>query len=404
MTGRQLVVSAAAATLGVATAIAGAAGQTDVAVGAIGLLLAGLLILVVDVRRRQGELARRLKRTAERQLHANRRLDRLQTLPRHVETATQRSLAALTDEFQVAAGRIEAAGEGTLSGIAQERLAAAERHLELTERVDRVIADLLGVSSGVASVHDGVSDTKDSVTDLRREVIASLDEASKANKRRQVTLREHIDKLGYEPVRQVQALLQLRDRVTARAPLPPTGGWAMEPTAILRLLHLVEQSRPALVVECGSGASTVWLAYALESIGQGQLVALEHDERYAEQTRRALDEHGLSHVAEVRTAPLSEIDLGEQAFTWYDPGAVQDLKDIELLLVDGPPRASGPRARYPAVPLLGPRLAPGARVVLDDVDRPEEQEAAEAWLAETPGLAREASGTDRSAVLVYRPA
>ncbi|MGD6699309.1 hypothetical protein VWV08_22305, partial [Xanthomonas citri pv. citri] len=87
----------------------------------------------------------------------------------------------------------------------------------------------------------------------------------------------------------------------------------------------------------------------------------------------------------------------------YDPSAVQDLKDIELLLVDGPPRASGPRARYPALPLLGTRLAPGARIVLDDVDRTEEQEAADAWLAETPGLVREGSETDRSALLSYRP-
>ena len=58
---------------------------------------------------------------------------------------------------------------------------------------------------------------------------------------------------------------------------------------------------------------------------------------------------------------------------------------IDLLLVDGPPAyATGyGLARYPALPALHDRLAPGATVVLDDVERPGEQEVLRRWERET---------------------
>ncbi|SEE23722.1 class I SAM-dependent methyltransferase [Jiangella alba] len=381
-----------AAALGLVAAVTALAGGTDVAIAALGLLLTGLLLLVIDVRRRQGELGNRLKKMAQRQLVDLRRTERLQHLPSEVESASRRSLAALTDEFQLAVGRMETAGTSTLTGLAQERLAAAERHVEV-----------LGHLADVPTTAKGVTAASEAIASLRHDVLGNLEDANRENKRQQVALRQRVDKLAYEPVRQVQALMQLMNRIDPRAPLPATGGWAMEPSALLRLVQLVDDTRPGLIVECGSGASTLWLAYALEALGgSGRVVALEHDEHYAEETRHLLRDHKLTDVAEVRHAPLAEVELGDQVFNWYQPESIQDLAGIDLLLVDGPPRASGPRARYPAVPLLGSRLAPVARVVLDDVDRPEEQEAAEAWLAEVPGLTRDTAGTDRSAVFAYR--
>lgn len=391
--------SAAAVALGIVTAIAGLADATGVAVAAIGLLLAGLLVLVVDVRRRQGEMAGRLKKMAQRQQTVLRTTDRLRHLPSEVEAASRRSFRSLADEFELAVGRMETAGKGTLTGLAQERLAAAERHVDVVGH----LTDVTAATKNLADIRESVAATADGVTGLRQDVLGHLDDATRETKRQQVAIRQRVDRLAYEPVRQVQALMQLMRRVDARAPLPPTGGWAMEPSALLTLVQLVDETRPQLVVECGSGASTLWIAYALEALGGSRrVVALEHDENYAEVTGRTLAEHGLTGVAEVRHAPLTEIELEGRTFNWYRPDAIDDLADIDLLLVDGPPRASGPQARYPAVPLLGSKLAPVARVVLDDVDRPEEQEAADAWLAETPGLTRDGSNSDRSAVFAYR--
>jgi len=49
--------------------------------------------------------------------------------------------------------------------------------------------------------------------------------------------------------------------------------------------------------------------------------------------------------------------------------------------VDGPPAYAAGQglARYPALPVLRGRLAPGATVILDDVERPGEQEVLRRW-------------------------
>ena len=77
---------------------------------------------------------------------------------------------------------------------------------------------------------------------------------------------------------------------------------------------------------------------------------------------------------------------------WYDDAVVAAGLDvalrgelIDLLLVDGPPAyaAGHELARYPALPVLYDRLAPGATVVLDDVERAGEQEVLRRWERET---------------------
>jgi predicted O-methyltransferase YrrM len=44
------------------------------------------------------------------------------------------------------------------------------------------------------------------------------------------------------------------------------------------------EERPKFVIECGSGSSTALIAACLQRIGQGRLVALEHDPGYARKT------------------------------------------------------------------------------------------------------------------------
>ena len=51
----------------------------------------------------------------------------------------------------------------------------------------------------------------------------------------------------------------------------------------------------------------------------------------------------------------------------------------DLLVVDGPPGYSASMARYPAVPLLGPIMRPGAKVVLDDYKRTDKKNAVAQW-------------------------
>jgi predicted O-methyltransferase YrrM len=165
-----------------------------------------------------------------------------------------------------------------------------------------------------------------------------------------------------EQSREIEAMFQLFRAVTPRAPMPTGGG--LHPTDLLGLVHVARERRPPLTVALGCGSSTVWLGYAL-AVGGGRLVAVDHDEGRVARVRSRLAEHGLAAV-EVRHAPLAELSVDGRTVDWYDVDALDGLADIDLLVVDGAltPAAADPLA--PALHVLGRRLTPGAAVVVDD--------------------------------------
>ena len=209
------------------------------------------------------------------------------------------------------------------------------------------------------------------------------------------------DRLLRAQTGEVEALVQLFQGFTPRAPMPPSGGFALNPTDLLDLLQLIRTRKPRLVLELGSGTSTVWIAYVLEKSG-GRLVSLDHDPGYAEKTRAALAAHGLEKVAEVRDAPLRPVLLDGRSFPWYDTDALADVREVDLLLIDGPPEKTGPDARYPAMRVLEDKLADAATVVFDDAQRQDEQAALRKWVETIEGLTEEGEAPGRHAVLSYR--
>jgi predicted O-methyltransferase YrrM len=164
--------------------------------------------------------------------------------------------------------------------------------------------------------------------------------------------------------------------------LPLPGGWALTGQTLLALVNEVLGSARENVVECGSGASTVWLALAVRHRGAGHVFALEHEPAYAEATRDYLRAHGLEDWASVIDAPLEETLIEGELARWYDLSALGQLPErIDLLFVDGPPGDTGRLARRPAYGLLQSRLLADAVVVLDDTNRPAEREISEDWLS-----------------------
>ena len=197
---------------------------------------------------------------------------------------------------------------------------------------------------------------------------------------------------------EIDALLQVHRRTALGDPLPLMGGWALTPRGLLQAIDLVTQSHVSLVVECGSGTSTLFIARALELKGSGKLIALEHSAEYLARTERGLQEHGLSEIAEVRFAPLEQIDVDGMEYVWYDVSTIADLQKIDVLIVDGPPGTTGYWARYPAYPLLRERLSPGSVIVFDDAQRSEEKEIVDAW-RELGGLSPLPSSSNDQAIL-----
>lgn len=171
----------------------------------------------------------------------------------------------------------------------------------------------------------------------------------------------------------------------ALATMPTLGGWAATGPTIL---HLVEEvlaaPTPPVVLECGSGTSTVWIASALRRRGDGHVYALEHDAAYAHQTRTDLARHDVAAHATVVDAPLVDRAVSDGSAPWYDTSGLPGLtRSVTLLFVDGPPAATTTQARLPAFELLADRLADDAIIVLDDTHREEEKDIVAAWTSTT---------------------
>jgi predicted O-methyltransferase YrrM len=207
-----------------------------------------------------------------------------------------------------------------------------------------------------------------------------------------------IARTGYA---QVEDLLALYRAVDPAEPLPRMRDFAAGPELLRFLYEEVARRGGAQVLECGSGTTTVVLAYVSRSVGAGHVTALEHDPHYAAQTRRELESRGLTAWARVVDAPLTDVDLDGEVWRWYEPKAIPHA-EIEVLLVDGPPGATGPQARYPALPILADRLAKQAVVVLDDADRPDERAIASRWAAEFGEFEQEHLQHDRGTTVLRR--
>jgi predicted O-methyltransferase YrrM len=216
-------------------------------------------------------------------------------------------------------------------------------------------------------------------------------------------LDKEIKKEIRQTFRQLEALQNLSAVLPASDVLPATRVWAASPDLLVVLVDLMITERPSLVVECGSGASTLWLALAMRRFKiDGRIIALEHDPVFGGKTRDLLARHDVGDLAEVRDAPLESFGLDGQTYSWYARGAWEDLTGIDLLFVDGPPAATAPLARYPALPLLTGSLSPVATVVLDDLVVPDMQKVLGLWLDAYPDFGSEILPLEKQAAVLRR--
>jgi predicted O-methyltransferase YrrM len=165
------------------------------------------------------------------------------------------------------------------------------------------------------------------------------------------------------------------------------GIWALGPRSLDALVQVVAKRRPSLVIEFGSGASTVALAWAVsqrvadDELGRPRVVSLEQDEIQAGRTRGLLRRAGLQAEAVVLVAPLAQQEI-EGAWTtcYVTPDEFRSLLDgrqAEFVLIDGPASDSG--ARFGTLPLVREHLATNTPFVLDDALRDGELEVAQRW-------------------------
>ena len=204
---------------------------------------------------------------------------------------------------------------------------------------------------------------------LLRSLHSKVSKSSAAISREIAKLMIDNKKSSMTAYRQTQALIQLTQLLDFKSPIPPTRSWAASPDLLLTITEIVRKYRPGLVVELGSGVSTLVAAKA----GARKVVSIDNSDEFGGKTISLLKDHKVRGV-DVRIAPLQPYANG---FTWYDTSKIKDLKKIDLLIVDGPPGSKNPEARYPALAEFKDKLSAKAVIIIDDVHREGERKLAE---------------------------
>jgi predicted O-methyltransferase YrrM len=191
-------------------------------------------------------------------------------------------------------------------------------------------------------------------------------------------------------------------------PFPPAlgGHWALGWDGAVILAREIAVAKPGAVVELGAGASSLVIGHQLRRAGRGHLYTLEHDAAFADVTRRQVSAFGLDPWVTVLDAPLEDLELDGDRYRWYRvPDAVRDLERIDVVVVDGPPQRTDPEGmpRYPALPVLGGKLGPGALVFIDDARRDGERRMLARWLETRPDWSVRTLKTRHGTVLLTRP-
>jgi len=185
---------------------------------------------------------------------------------------------------------------------------------------------------------------------------------------------------------QLESLSWLQRRLAIKGHLPALRGWAASPDVLLQLHGHITNTKPEVIVEFGSGASTVVIADALRQNGKGKLYSIEHSEHYGVQTRDSLEQEQLIPWVDLRIGelePWSGEHLNptdaEKPSRWYPVRLLEGIKNVDLLWVDGPPGATCLFSRFPALPALADKLSECAQAWMDDTVRQEEKDICERW-------------------------
>lgn len=176
----------------------------------------------------------------------------------------------------------------------------------------------------------------------------------------------------------------LRDPVLSRVlSSEELGSWALDADSISFLEAEIKRRRPRVILEFGSGVSTVCLARFISRFcGEGRIFSVEQDRQHMAKTSKLLEDANLSNLVEMVHSPVVWQYISGRHLPCYDirnsnlADAMSDAQ-AEFVLIDGPAAGSG--ARFGTLELARPFVVDTARYCLDDGLRDDELAIASQW-------------------------
>ena len=186
-------------------------------------------------------------------------------------------------------------------------------------------------------------------------------------------------------------------------------GWPISPDIAVRIVTMLSTAQYDGVLEFGSGTSTALIGRIIKRLIKDNVYekpipffSFDHNEKYYARTKELLKAHDVLEFVTLNHCELVKEKFNDSEFLYYDCRRVinsfgklfSKSKPKFLVLVDGPPGATNPHARYPAFPIILQEINRNAfefDFLVDDYNRREEKEVVEKWNrdAELAGLSSE---------------
>jgi hypothetical protein len=156
------------------------------------------------------------------------------------------------------------------------------------------------------------------------------------------------------------------------------GGWTLDAQTINLLWTLLWRGTPQIILEYGSGVSTIVLAVYASLLSQRTgkeclVISLETDERHKEAVGQRLKKNNLDEASKILHLLRSDRGI-------YELGPLQDVlagATVDLVLIDGP--SGPPGCRRDTLPAVLPYCKGGTQWLLDDAFRDGELEILRTW-------------------------
>ncbi len=154
------------------------------------------------------------------------------------------------------------------------------------------------------------------------------------------------------------------------------GDWALDKASIMVLWQRLQEERPRIIIESGSGTSTLIHArYFQLHQPDGRVISLEQDDQEKTRVEELLNKHGLSSFAHVLYAPLDQFDRYQVDADVLEKILGQDKAD--WLVIDGP--SGKPGCRSAVMDAMLPYMTSKARWFTDDAFRDGELDFLQRW-------------------------
>ncbi len=189
---------------------------------------------------------------------------------------------------------------------------------------------------------------------------------------------------------EIELYIALQNSIIHNMPPIHFYNWTIKADFALLLSEKLKENRYDLIVEFGSGMSTILLGTLLKNKKyKTKLISFEHNKMYYDETLKKIRIYKLSKYIDLVYTPLTEYVYEKNKFLYYNCNRKlneikhnfsNNIKSI-MVIVDGPPGSTGNIARFPALThILNIFSDKSIDIFLDDYKREQEKLVVEEWI------------------------